>query len=161
IVDGTADGAKLDRPVLAVAGGGVRRSMTMGTDTIDASGVTTRLPAALAALLNPHLAFAGTVSGRVNISGAAARPQVEVTLTGTGIRPLDLAAENFAGLEMTAELRQNHDELRVRLAAVGPQETTATAELRTAAALSLAPLRLAPPADAPLAGRIEVGGKLD
>ncbi|HEX6984548.1 MAG TPA: translocation/assembly module TamB domain-containing protein, partial [Planctomycetaceae bacterium] len=155
------DGFQTDTVELAVAGGGLRLSAEREADAIAATASATALPAALAALIEPRLDLAGRVSGQLRVAGPLRQPSIDLALTAEGVRPRDMRQEDFAGLSLTADLRQGADGTRLRLTAKGAQSTTATAELTGPALVSLDPLRAALPPEARIDGRIEAAGRLD
>ena len=119
------------------------------------------LPLRLFALVEPGFELDGVLVGRLDISGPALRPEISMTLSADDIRPIDMKKQDFAGFDASLDLHQDSNEARVKAKLTGPEETRATASLKTGPVVSLAPLSILPQADLPLAGEGEAAGRLE
>ena len=128
---------------------------------IDARARIDALPLRLVALVDPRFELDGVLVGRLDVSGPAPRPEISMTLSAGDIRPIDMKKQDFAGFDARLDLRQDGKDAQVTAKLTGPEETSATASLKTGPVVSLAPLSFAPQPDLPLAGEVTATGRLE
>ncbi len=145
---------------LAVGSGAILLRAEGSHDKVDISGDVDRLPLALASLVEPDLDLAGTLSGRVRLSGAAPVPTIDATLTASNVRPAELRAEDLPGVSVTATLRQDSAGARLTVGLKGPDETVAEGAVQTPPLVALGPLRLVDAARQPLSGKLDARARL-
>ncbi|WP_378949825.1 translocation/assembly module TamB domain-containing protein [Mesorhizobium sp. ANAO-SY3R2] len=91
----------LDRLTLNLGGGTATVSGTAGS-TLNLSATLANVPASLANAFSPGLGAAGTISGTVNVTGAAANPTVAYDLNVTGAAVSQTTSAGFGAMNIAS-----------------------------------------------------------
>lgn len=144
---------------LALAGGRARISAAMTTGRLAASGRLDDLPARLATFADSRIRLRGRVDGTLEMSGAVDRPNLKVSVRARDILPANITQEDIVGFTIALDVTQDTGNAEARFELSGPNETQATASLKTRPIFRSG--TVLPEPEAPLSGQIEATGRLE
>jgi len=98
---------------------------------------------------------AGTLTGRINISGPPSNPNLEAVIKLAGIRPGSMEIKGFKPIDVEADINITGGNLAAESIVTGFGPQPGRVEIFLPVHFSLKPFVLAVPAAAPLAGRVK------
>lgn len=97
-----ADGLTTIQKLVVAVGGGTATVTGTAGQTLDINAALANVPISVANNFSPGLEAAGTVSGTVKVTGAAANPSVAYDIKGAGVQTSQTRGAGFGGMSIVS-----------------------------------------------------------